>query len=733
MKPVDLSSGDVRREQNNSESRTTEMTLAELRVEAARQANKKIEEDTIAAAERANKVSLEAALKAKKRLHDQGVEYTEEQMQLDIANIDADYKKQLAAIKKLDKDKQEAAKKKLREETKQRKEAAKQMLADYNKQLEEEIALEQKKAKKKQNQKEAGERADEKGKALTEAFTKQGMSITDRFKAFKTAGTDSNGNFNPMQLVGSLTNALADFAKKLDKDIEDIAKKQSTINTRLYGSDKKWQDINKTFNKTAGASPLIRQADLVQNLETMVDAGINYNVEQRAFLATISKKIATTFNAADATMLKLIRLQQKDSTAARLGMEATMNAFLNNMYENTEYLKGVAEGVRSQLAEAESLMSDTNAVEFEYQMQKWLGSLYSVGMSQEAVNNIAGAVGKLAAGDISGITGGGTSNLLMMAANQSGISITDALADGLDASQTNRLMQAMVTYLAGLYNNSRGSKVLQQQFAQVYGVKASDLRAALNLSDEGTMSAISGKNMTYGDAMQNLMTMAGTMYQRTSMGEMLENAVGNLKYTMASGIANNPALYATYKVAGMLDDVVGGIPLPFINTFFGGVDLHTSVANLMRTAAMSGSILSGIGGIINSLGGTPGMWGTNMLKTMGVGSNVTAVRRGSGGGLATSGVTVSESGYAGNASGSDVQNQTMGSADEQKQEAQATEEDNSQETMNRIDENVAAIKGHTEAVKTLLEAVANGQRELHVNARSDVFAWSPVNIPELGH
>lgn len=718
MKPVDLSNANVRREQNNSESRTTEMTLAELRVEAIRQANKQIEEDTIASAKRANEVSLEAALKAKKRLHDQGLEYTEEQMQQELANIDKDYKEQLAAIKKLDKDKQEAAKEKLKKETKQRKDEAKQILADYNKLLEAEIDLEKKKAKKKQNQKEAGERADKKGQLLTDAFTKKGMSLTERFDAFKKASTDSKGRFNPLQLVGSLTNALADFAKKLDKDVEDIAKKQSTINTRLYGSDKKWQDINKTFNKTAGASPLIRQADLVQNLETMVDAGINYNVEQRAFLATISKKIATTFNAADSTMLKLIRLQQKDSTAARLGMEATMNAFLNNMYENTEYLKGVAEGVRSQLAEAESLMSDTSAVEFEYQMQKWLGSLYSVGMSQEAVNNIAGAVGKLAAGDISGITSGGTSNLLMMAANQSGISITDALADGLDSSQTNKLMQAMVTYLAGLYNNSRGSKVLQQQFAQVYGVKASDLRAALNLSDKGTMSAISGKNMTYGDAMQNLMTMAGTMYQRTSMGEMLENAMSNLKYTMASGIANNPALYATYKVAGMLDDIVGGIQLPFINTFFGGVDLHTSVADIMRTAAMSGSILSGIGGIINSLGGTPGMWGTNMLKTMGIGSNVTAVKRGSGGGLATSGVTVSESGYAGNASGSDVQNKTMSSADEQKQEAQATDEQEGQE-IKTIDENVLLIK-------QLLDEVTGGTKKFYVNLAMDSSPWTPA-------
>ncbi len=84
----------------------------------------------------------------------------------------------------------------------------------------------------------------------------------------------------------------------------------------------------------------------------------------------MSKKIANTFNVADSSLLRLVRLQQKDSTAARLGMESAITAFLNNMYENTEYLKGVADSVRASLLEAESLMTDVSAVEFEYQMQK---------------------------------------------------------------------------------------------------------------------------------------------------------------------------------------------------------------------------------------------------------------------------------------------------------------------------------------------------------------------------
>ncbi len=102
----------------------------------------------------------------------------------------------------------------------------------------------------------------------------------------------------------------------------------------------------------------------------MVDAGIAYNVEQRAFLSTIKDKIATTFNAFDGTLLRLVRIQQQDTTAARLGMESALTTFLNSMYETTEYMKGVADSVRSNLQETMSLMSATDAVGLEYEVQK---------------------------------------------------------------------------------------------------------------------------------------------------------------------------------------------------------------------------------------------------------------------------------------------------------------------------------------------------------------------------
>lgn len=283
--------------------------------------------------------------------------------------------------------------------------------------------------------------------------------------------------------------------------------------------------LSDTITGSVGVSPYIKQSDIVNKVKELVSSGIAFDVEQRAFLATISDKIATTFDANDSTLRRLIRLQQQDSTAARLGMESAMNAFLNNMYENTEYLGSLSSSVRGQLEEAQALMSTEQAVELEFQVQKWLGSMYSVGVSDSTVTKLATAIGQLASGDISGITSGGANNLLIMAANEAGISLEGILKNGLDASQTNILLQTMVNYLANIYRETKGSKVLQQQFANIYNLSASDLKAVTNLANDNnqTIKTIANNNLTFSTAYTQLQNMANTMYQRMSLGSMMGN------------------------------------------------------------------------------------------------------------------------------------------------------------------------------------------------------------------
>ena len=496
-------------------------------------------------------------------------------------------------------------------------------------------------------------------------------SFQERKNAFHNLTHDDNGDFDTGKAISAAIVAMSDMAKQLEKKIDDIASYKSTIDTRLQGSSNEqsggsyWDQLVRDMTSIGAINPFYKQETFANNMKDLVNRGIAFDLKQRAFLMTIQEKIANTFDVADGTLLRLVRIQQEDSTAGRLGMESALNTFLNNMYETSEYLTQVADGVRTNLEEMQALMQGAEATEVEYQIQKWLGSLYSVGMSQNAVNSISSSLGQIAAGQIEGLVNGGTSNLLVMAANEAGLSIADILTEGIDADKTNELLQATVNYLAELAESSKDNQVVQQQLADVFGVKASDLKAATNLATQGSVSNIYSSSMTYNDMLTQLSTMAGSMGSRTSMAELMTNFWENGMYSLAGSMASNPVSYFIYKMASGLDSLAGGIDLPFINVLGSGVDLNTTVSDLMRVAAVGTGILGSIGPLISSLGSS--FSGQAMLSKLGIssGSGLTVTPRGSGssGGLSGGGAqTTSESGYAsyaGNTSGSDIKDSTI--------------------------------------------------------------------------
>ena len=489
--------------------------------------------------------------------------------------------------------------------------------------------------------------------------------------------------------------------------MEEAGKPQAKVDTRLYGSTANgksilgsyWQDLSGDIMSIAGASPLMLQTDMIASLTKLVDTGISHNLKLRAFLDTAKDKIATTFEVADAAILRLVRIQQQDTTAARLGMESALNAFLNNMFETTEYLSGLADTVRGNLVEAQALMGAKKATEFEYQVQKWMGSMYSVGMSDSTVTNIATTVGQLAAGQIEALTGSATGNLMIMAANEAGLSIADILKDGLDADTTNKLLQATVNYLAKIAQQS-DSKVIQQQLAGVFGMQASDLKAITNLvvDNSKTVKNIAKNSVTNAGMITELVSRAATMTMRTSTAEMMNNLWENVQYSMASGIANNPATYALFKMSGLLEEATGGINLPFLNVYGFGVDLETSVAKLMQVGALAGGIMTSlpqmIGGLANAAAG-----GTGMLLTAGLLTQGRNISRGSGAAgaanlLAQSGISSSSSGLVGNASSDDMTGATMaGGQDDKDSLGSAAKEENEDATRDDIIEILKMLFG----------------------------------------
>ncbi len=327
---------------------------------------------------------------------------------------------------------------------------------------------------------------------------------------------------------------------------------------------------------------------------------------------------------------------------------------------------------------------------------------------------MANVLGQISSGRVEGVTSGGASNLMVMAANQAGLSIADILAKGLDESSTNDLLLAMSNYVKGLYDDSKDNLVVQQQIAQVFGMTAADLKAVANLYDGKTLQNIYDSSSNYAESMQQLLAMNETMLTRMSTGELMNNAFANLQYSMAAGIANNPVLYGMYSMAGMLKDVVGGMSIPMVSVVGNTVDLHTNIADLMQVASLAGGIMGSLGQML-STGGAGGI--TPLLLANGFGLTgqllgPTSVQRGSGIGgkmrLTTGGGSISNSGYIGNANGDDVKQKTMDDANKDADKQLQTEKDENEEATT-TDINNTLID-----TLNLLKSIVNGQASFHV-------------------
>lgn len=461
----------------------------------------------------------------------------------------------------------------------------------------------------------------------------------------------------------AISHAMNEISNEINHVMDKYGEYTENINTRLQGSLKNFYLMEKGFSLAVGIQPYFRTEDMLDSLEELVAQGINYNVEQRAFLNVLSEKVADTFDAANASLLRIVRLQQSDSTAARLGMESFLTTYLNMMFENTEYLNTAFDGTQEAILAASSQMTNQNAVAFEYQVQKWLGSLYSVGMSDQTVQGIAEALGYLGSGNISALNGSSMQSLLVMAASRAGLSYADLLSSGLNEDTTNALLKSLIQYMQEIGSSS--SNVVKSQFAEAFGVSISDLTAALNLNTK-TLNAVSSSTMSYAQDIANLNAQTMAIVTRTSVAEMVNNLFANAKFSMASGVASNPILSALWKVTDMIENYTGGINIPGFGTWAVGngfeLDLNASIEGLMKLGIMGIGSLGMIGDVIGGLASS--VLPASMLWRMGVGFTPSKTKRGLGLISTSSGMTTSSSALVGNSSGSDFSDSTLNAAND---------------------------------------------------------------------
>lgn len=471
---------------------------------------------------------------------------------------------------------------------------------------------------------------------------------------------------NMTEKIGELTtNLVKSGLNKVNEAIQDVTSHRTRVMTRLQGVDNgkeyDYAGLMDVVSKNLAVSPYVTQKAFMQKLDEAVDKGIAYNVEQRAFLSTMSEKIATTFDAFDSNLMRIIKLQQADSTAARLGMEAALTKTLNGVFKDSSYLTDeVYKNVRSTLVETESTMTREMSTEFEYVVQKWMGALYSLGASNELINQVAQGLNYIGTGNVQALANNAPLQTLfaMSASRANNVGYADLLVGGLTTEKTNELLKSMVEYLKEIAEDNRNNNVVKSAYGDIYSMSLADMRAITSLT-EGDISSIYSQNMSYKDMGKELSQQFSSITKRLSTSERISNVIDNFIYSLGSEITQNAASYVLWEITDLIEQSTGGIHLPAISVFGNMVDLSAfTIEGMMKTGLVGLATLGQIGNIFSSIGNKGGL----NLKAW---NYVDKLERGQvetkySGSISTT----SRSTYVGSGSSSDMKNSSIASATE---------------------------------------------------------------------
>lgn len=375
----------------------------------------------------------------------------------------------------------------------------------------------------------------------------------------KNEGKDSSLVRAGIQILENLSNVINNALKALSQTFSSALNQaktmlmtyQAQMDSRLEGTSKNFNQMSLMVTKNLGLSPIAKQTDVLSNLNKAVSAGIAYNVEQRAYLATLSDNVVMTFEALKGELDRMIRLQGRDSTVARMGMEADLQNMFGAMYEGTQYLSDAFDQVTTALFETSARLGNEAGVEFEYTVQKWLGALYSSGMSQQGVVEIANALNKLGTGDVQGLAGNSQmQTLLAMSANRAGLDYAKLMTEGIDASKTNKLLASMVSYLAEIADSTTKNNVVANAYGNILGMSLSDLKSITNVLN--TSEELFNTSLSYSEAESTTVNRIQNLSRRMNYMSMFNNVLENATYGVASQLVNSPGLYMAYQLGDTL-------------------------------------------------------------------------------------------------------------------------------------------------------------------------------------
>lgn len=436
--------------------------------------------------------------------------------------------------------------------------------------------------------------------------------------ALAESGFSSASSAEGLSTFSKILDVVSGISKKMSQNFTQAVNFQNQymgkVDARLQSEEAQtgfFKQITDDVQSVVGASRFVSQKELLQNVAKLTENGIAYNIEQRAMLATLSDKMVTTFDVLDNTLQRMIRVQQADLTMSQLGSEAQLTKFLNSQFEDTSYLNTMYDSVLAALTDSISSMDKNNATSFTYAVQKWLASLYSVGLSDQAVASIASGINALASGNINTLNSNQPLSVLMnMSATNAGLSYSDLLTQGLNASNVNDLMRSMVDYLGTIAENTTDNQVLRSQWSDVLGITLTDLRAVSNLTNND-ISAIYRSNTTYDQSINETQNQLQTVVGRTAASERVQTMADNFMFNWGMNMAQNDAQYMTWYATQFVDQLLGVVGLQ--NSTVGMItkvisalpmlsSLSETLGDISNTSLSLNTSGGGILGVLGALG-----------------------------------------------------------------------------------------------------------------------------------
>ena len=436
--------------------------------------------------------------------------------------------------------------------------------------------------------------------------------------ALAESGFSSASSAEGLSTFSKILDVVSGISKKMSQNFTQAVNFQNQymgkVDARLQSEEAQtgfFKQITDDVQTAVGASRFVSQKELLQNVAKLTENGIAYNIEQRAMLATLSDKMVTTFDVLDNTLQRMIRIQQADLTMSQLGSEAQLTKFLNSQFEDTSYLNTMYDSVLAALTDSISSMDKNNATSFTYAVQKWLASLYSVGLSDQAVATIASGINALASGNINTLNSNQPLSVLMnMSATNAGLSYSDLLTQGLNASNVNDLMRSMVDYLGTIAENTTDNQVLRSQWSDVLGITLTDLRAVSNLTNND-ISAIYRSNTTYDQSINETQNQLQTVVGRTAASERVQTMADNFMFNWGMNMAQNDAQYMTWYATQFVDQLLGVVGLQ--NSTVGMItkvisalpmlsSLSETLGDISNTSLAFNTSGGGILGVLGALG-----------------------------------------------------------------------------------------------------------------------------------